>query len=553
MKRTLALICALILLLTSAASALTLSEPGTLPLVTEEATITIGLPMQPDCTDYYDNEFTQMVEEMTGVTLSFDLLPSDGSEAKQKISLMISANQKLPDILNVGLSDSEISAYGAAGVFVPLNDYLENEAVFFHEACDKWLTEQEYANMMNYGKALDGNIYGMPSYSTTIDSASALGMWINKNWLDKLGLEVPKTTEDLYNVLVAFRDGDPNGNGLKDEIPLVGATGWVGNVVQELLNSYLYYCYTGAYGYQLNAQDGQLIVPFTQDAFREGVQYVAKLYAEGLISPLSFTQSTAELRAIMTAPNDEATLVGAFVSHPSPVFGATGDVERVKEYIALPAMIGPEGVAYTAHEASLPTYSLFITKDSAEPELAFRLMDAFREETLNLSSRFGQEGKDWYYTTEGNIPVKMEGYSARFGKLTERPDPWSSASNIIWGTTAFSFLPNKLCGSMTIPEWPSELRAYQMQTLWYDSVPLRSGKCPEERPLKILLNDEETDRIAEIRNSIQTYVDDSTTRFVTGDLSAEKDWDSYLSTLQSIGLEEYMSTLQTAYDRMNGK
>ena len=52
MKRTLALICALTLLLASAASALTLSEPGTLPLVTEEATITIGLPMQPDCTDY---------------------------------------------------------------------------------------------------------------------------------------------------------------------------------------------------------------------------------------------------------------------------------------------------------------------------------------------------------------------------------------------------------------------------------------------------------------------------------------------------------------------
>ena len=77
MKRTLALLCALMLLLTSAASALTLSEPGTLPLVTEEATITIGLPMQPDCTDYYDNEFTHMVQEKTGVALSFDLLPSD--------------------------------------------------------------------------------------------------------------------------------------------------------------------------------------------------------------------------------------------------------------------------------------------------------------------------------------------------------------------------------------------------------------------------------------------------------------------------------------------
>lgn len=552
MKRTLALVCAL-MLLASAASALTLSAPGTLPLVTEEATLSIGLPLQPDCTDYNDNAFTQMIKDKTGVSLTFELLPSDGGEVKQKISLMISANQKLPDILNVGLSDAEVGAYGAAGIFVPLNEYLENEAAFFQEACDKWLNEEEYANLMSYGKALDGNIYGMPSYSTTIDSSSALGMWINKNWLDNLGLEVPRTTEDLYQVLLAFRDGDPNGNGQKDEIPLVGATGWVGNVVQELLNSYLYYCYTPAYGYQLNAENGQLIAPFTQDAFREGLEYVAKLYAEGLISPLSFTQSTAELRTIMTAPNDEPTLVGAFVSHPSPVFGATGDVERVKEYIALPAMIGPEGVAYTAHEASLPIYALYITKDCAEPELAFRLLDALREETLNLSSRFGQQDVDWQYTHEGNIPVQMEGYSAQFGKLTERPDPWSSANNIIWGTTAFSFLPNKLMGCMTIPEWPTELRAYQMQTLWYDSVPLRSGKCPTERPLKIMLTDEETDRIAEIRNSIQTFVDDATNRFVTGDLSTQKDWDAYLDTLKSIGLEQYMSTLQAAYDRMNGK
>lgn len=553
MKRTLALVCALMLLLASAASALTLSAPGTLPLVTEEATLSIGLPLQPDCTDYNDNAFTQMVKDKTGVSLTFELLPSDGGEAKQKISLMISANQKLPDILNVGLSDAEVSAYGAAGIFVPLNDYLENEAVFFQAACDKWLNEEEYANLMNYGKALDGNIYGMPSYSTTIDSSSALGMWINKTWLDNLGLEVPQTTEDLYRVLIAFRDNDPNGNGKKDEIPLVGATGWVGNVVQELLNSYLYYCYTSAYGYQLNAENGQLIAPFTQDAFREGLEYVAKLYAEGLISPLSFTQSTAELRTIMTAPNDEPTLVGAFVSHPSPIFGATGDVERVKEYIALPAMIGPEGVAYTAHEASLPSYVLYITRDCAEPELAFRLLDALREETLNLSSRFGQQDLDWQYTQEGSIPVQMEGYSAQFGKLTERLDPWSSANNVIWGTTAFSFLPNKLMGCMTIPEWPTELRAYQMQTLWYDSVPLRSGKCPAERPLKIVLTDEETDRIAEIRNSIQTFVDDATNRFVTGDLSTQKDWDAYLDTLKSIGLEQYMSTLQAAYDRMNGK
>lgn len=549
MKRILAMVLAL-LLTAASASAVELSAPGTLPLVSQEVSLSIGLPLQPDCTDYVDNSYTHLIREKTGVSLTFELLPSDANEARQKISLMISANQTLPDILHIGLSDSEIAAYGAAGIFLPLNDYLENDAVFFHEACEKWLTEEEYTKLMTYGRSLDGNIYGMPSYSITVDSTSALGLWINKSWLDTLGLQVPTTTQELYQVLVAFRDGDPNGNGLKDEIPLTGATGWVGDVVQELLNSFLYYCYTPSYGYQFNAEDGQLIAPFTQEAFREGLRYVNTLYSEGLISPLSFTQSTAELRTIMTAPNDEATKVGAFTSHPSPVFGGTGDVERVKEYIALPAMIGPEGVAYTAHEAGLPSYALYITKDCAEPDLAFRLLDAMREETINLSSRFGEKDVDWYETNEGKIPVQIEGYEPKFGKKTDRPDPWSTANNIIWGTTGFSFLPNKLMGCMTIPEWPTELRAYQMQTLWYDSVPLRNGKHPAERPLKIVLSDEETERVAEIKSSIETYVTDTTNRFVTGDLSLDKDWDAYLNTLKSIGLEEYLATLQTAYDRM---
>lgn len=43
---------------------------------------------------------------------------------------------------------------------------------------------------------------------------------INKVWLDKLGLEVPTTLAELKEVLIAFRDGDPNGNGIQDEIPM---------------------------------------------------------------------------------------------------------------------------------------------------------------------------------------------------------------------------------------------------------------------------------------------------------------------------------------------
>lgn len=44
-------------------------------------------------------------------------------------------------------------------------------------------------------------------------------MYINRKWLDTLGLSMPQTTDELYAVLEKFRDGDPNGNGLGDEIP----------------------------------------------------------------------------------------------------------------------------------------------------------------------------------------------------------------------------------------------------------------------------------------------------------------------------------------------
>ena len=59
----------------------------------------------------------------------------------------------------------------------------------------------------------NGEIYGMPYKSVTaIDNNQGM-LYINQNWLDKLGLQIPKTTDELYNVCKAFATQDPNGNG----------------------------------------------------------------------------------------------------------------------------------------------------------------------------------------------------------------------------------------------------------------------------------------------------------------------------------------------------
>lgn len=238
MKRILVVLLALMLCIPSA-FALELSEPGVLPLTTEDVTLTIGLSPSPLTTDYEDNYLTQLVEEKTGVKLDFVFLPTDGTEAKQKLSLMVAGGETLPDILCIGLSDSERFTYGSQGYFLPLNDYLENDAYYWNESMDKWATPKQKEDVLKYGTSPDGNIYAYPQFYCDPADASSLYMSINKVWLDNLGLEVPTTTDELYTVLKAFKEQDANGNGdPNDEIPLIGHTGGMGNVNLFLMNAF---------------------------------------------------------------------------------------------------------------------------------------------------------------------------------------------------------------------------------------------------------------------------------------------------------------------------
>ena len=526
-----------------------LPAPGVLPFVTEPVTLTIGIAQHPLTTDFEDNYFTNLVEKETGVSLDFELFPSDGTEANQKFSLMVSADQTLPDILCLGFSDIERYTYGSSGVFLPLNEYFENDAFFFNETLDKWASPSEKEDIFKYGTSTDGNIYAYPSYQIDPGDASALGCWINKQWLDNLGLKAPATTEELYEVLLAFRDNDANGNGdPNDEIPLTGHKEWKGNVDLYLMNSFIYY----KGGAQLNAENGQLYAPFTRDEWRDGIRYIHKLAKEELLSPLSFSQTSNELRAILSDPSDQDSIIGAFVGHPSPMFGADG-VPRVMEYMPLPAMTGPGGISWTPNDGWFASYGTQITKSCENPDLAFRVMDAISKEDISLSCRFGEQGVDWEYTDEGRPSHVLEGYSTIFGETAtaERPQPWTTENNIIWHSTPMTQIPPKLHGGRQAPGYDNEYREYQMRTLWYESVPLRYNNHPDELVNRFIFTQEETDAISEIQTSISSYVDESRTRFILGDMNIETEWDSYLSALDSMGLPSLIEVSQKCYDRMN--
>ncbi|NLB89653.1 MAG: extracellular solute-binding protein, partial [Clostridiales bacterium] len=229
MKKTLlALSMVLLMLLSSFVSALAdlgeVNPKGEFPIIDEPIELRIWCNLPTDASENIElNDATKWLEEKTNVKIIWEKVGIN--EAAEKLRVMMAANTDLPDIImtaNVGaiMTTEQVFSYGMQGLIQPINEYIELYGDAWYDAMDivPWARSQITAP--------DGNIYGLGGVS---DGAYHMSLYqkfyINQNWLNKLNLNTPQTIEEFYNVLVAFRDQDPNGNGIADEVPLSGSVG----------------------------------------------------------------------------------------------------------------------------------------------------------------------------------------------------------------------------------------------------------------------------------------------------------------------------------------
>ena len=294
MRKLTAWLLLMVMVFSASASSVALGEKsadaGKLPLTTEPIKLTIGLIPDDGVLDYDTNLYTAYLKEKTGVDIEFFYFPT--TEFAQKLELMVAAQEELPDIiLNMELEDTAKFSYGQQGVFLPLNEYFEQYGYYWQETYEKYCTEEEKNIISSLSVSPDGNVYGFPFYEVDPTDTQVETIYINKSWCDNLGLAVPTTTDELYEVLCAFRDNDPNGNGLKDEIPLLGynSVDIRGDLIFILANSFLYYNWS-EYG-RFALEDGKLSASYTSEAFREALRYIHKLYEENLIAKEEFLKA----------------------------------------------------------------------------------------------------------------------------------------------------------------------------------------------------------------------------------------------------------------------
>ena len=242
-------------------------------------TLTVGINQNANVEDFDNNAFTKYLEETVGVDLEFVYYSSSEKEAIQQLALTVSANRELPDVL-LGfhkMSHYVVNQYGEDGYFLDLTDLIEKYGKNYKAALEKASKEdREYLE----AKAINTNtkgIYAMPiALCPAIDDMPSL-MYINQDWLTKLGLKAPTNVDELYNVLKAFKTKDPNGNGKSDEIPMLGGCLGKGNdVLAYMMNAFVYFSDNNNY----NVTDGKVWDPVVSDEFRQGLIYINKLVKE---------------------------------------------------------------------------------------------------------------------------------------------------------------------------------------------------------------------------------------------------------------------------------
>jgi len=284
------------------------------PFVEEPTELKIAFPYYPYIMDVETNEQVLHIQEVTGLTLVWDILPESGSD--EKINLMIAGGQGLPDLFSScggTFTSSFLASLGAQKQVLPLNDLI-----------DKWMynfTEltADLPGVLPQITSPDGNIYFMPSYGRNEPNCYAQRFWINAKFMDALGIDkIPETTDEYYDYLVAVKNDDPNGNGLADEIPLIAApvnNSWHANIDGFLMEPFIYHDVTN--GTNANAkrriymtEDGKVEYAAIQEGYKEGLKYLNKLFEEGLMSTDVFTMAKEDMRALVEF--EDAELVGHF-------------------------------------------------------------------------------------------------------------------------------------------------------------------------------------------------------------------------------------------------
>jgi putative aldouronate transport system substrate-binding protein len=514
---------------------ITVAPGGQFPIVSQKITLKVLIWPDPNVSDYVDNAFTKWLEEKTNIHLDITLAPSDQTDADTKLNAIF-ASGELPDII-IGWRNMTLDrqlALAQQGLIVPINDYIDKYGV------ETQRVFKEIPLAKDAVSEVDGKIYAVPDVNECYHCTHAQKMWVYKPWLDKLGLKVPETTDEFEQMLIAFKTKDPNGNGKEDEIPLSGVVSWHGSLADFLMNPFVYYqTVSEPSGLAFYLDNGMIKAPFVEDGYKQGLTYLHKLYAEGLIDPQAFTNTEDQAKAL--GENPDVAILGAMPAGHEGIFDEVGgESGRWLEYIPIPPLKGPTGLRQnpTTKNVTWPGRFL-ITKANKYPEASFRLEDLLMSFEGTTRSSVGVPGVDWDYVKPDQNLASIGGGKATYILLKTFPSP----QNENWNQT----LPMYRSAAYREAQADTPDQPYEGMLHRWSKENYAPYDVDKTIPPLVVAPDQAT-KMADINTTITSLLNEYFAGFVNGQKDIDKDWDAYIKALNDAGLNDLIKMYQDAYN-----
>ncbi len=505
------------------------------PITDDEVELTLWHHFSPSLASagvmesYSEHPVFQAAEEATGVHIEF--IECHISARADQFAVMI-ATGEYPDMFRCfSTLYGSITKGVEDEIILPLDDYVEIYAPDYLAVA---------ATSESWQKAIyedDGHISQFKSFVTEGGNDQTNGLMMRADWLEELELEIPVTYEEYHDVLTIFK----TEYDISDPVMLIKNSTMAG--FAQGLGTWAYMTSSSgatasqSYFFQV---DGQIVSTLTSPEYLEYVTLVHQYYEEGLVSPDWMTNeedTTSEsYNALIT------TGQCGMWSHNASFVDSLYE-QAAQEGFEIVPVVGPvrsEGDSnlFTAYSEPMSSNALSISTQCETPEIAVAWCNFWFTELGSSLVDYGVEGLSWEWGDDGQ---------KHFTELvTNNPDMTLTvamnyyALGVEWtGVRSSDYIRMRDTYSditrTCIDTW----------TAWRDDTNTRSLPT-------LSLTSEESEEFNSLYADISTYADESIAKFITGDLSLSQ-WDTFVETLQEMGIEQCVAIYQAALDRYNAK
>ncbi|MDR4316788.1 multiple sugar transport system substrate-binding protein YtcQ [Niallia circulans] len=325
------------------------------------------------------------IEEKTNAEIKFSWIPDASKEERINTAL---ASDSLADIVTLTiLENSSVRNALKSGMFWNVEDYL-----------DEFPNLKEISQDVRDSASIEGKLYGIPFQKDLARN----GVVLRKDWLDNLGLEVPKTVDELMEVSKAFTENDPDGNGQNDTTGFVDRNDLIYGAFKTLSS------YFGTPNVWEMDENGDFIPEFETDGYVKTMDYMKELYSNGWINKdFAVTAKTDQQQSF--AQGKAGIYIGALFDAKNLQTMATG-IQDNMELALVNDMVSesnPERAIWAANNGigGLLAFPRSEVKDEAELKRILKFVNDLLDPEIYTLMTYGLEDVHYKLTDDDSYEI----------------------------------------------------------------------------------------------------------------------------------------------------